>query len=74
MPSWLIQLLVGLVIKIGMPLLLKKFPWIPKEAQDILNALADDLNTQKQAILEVKREAHRKVIKACTVGCATELK
>lgn len=43
MPAWLISLLVSLAFKIGMPLLLKRFPGIPQWVVDIILKLETNM-------------------------------
>lgn len=74
MPSWLVQLLVGLAIKIGVPALVKYFPKIPSEIIAVINELLDALKKPETDKAEAKRSAIRKVKECSGVACKSELK
>lgn len=68
MPAWLLNLLVQLVIKLGLPALIKRFPGLPAELwaliEEILRHVAGSGNpSAATALLRVK-------VKECTgAGC-----
>lgn len=74
MPTWLINALVGIAIKIGVPWLVKKFPWIPKEIVDIINELVEQLKNPNVSNSVAKKTAMRQVKEFCTTGCSPQIK
>ena len=81
MPAWLLNMLISLAFKIGMPLLLKKLPWLPKEIVPILEGAVGEAATasSKEEKKQVVREAKKRVRAARsrrepTVGAAPDLK
>lgn len=74
MPTWLILLLIKLAIKFGSAWLLKKFPWLPKEVQDIIEWLLEQLKKPNVSNSVAKKKAIHN-IKACYgIGCPIDLK
>ena len=61
MPTWLINLFVTIAIKIGVPWLIKKFPWIPSNVVDVINELIDELKKPEVSNSVAKKQAIRKV-------------
>ena len=73
MPSWLLNLLVSLAIKVGMPYLLKYLPWIPQEVMVIIEKLLNDLQKPDTSNSMAKKAALRDVKQYCSgVGCASD--
>jgi hypothetical protein len=68
MPAWLISLLVSLAVKVGVPILIKKLPWIPKEVVDIITKLIEDL--EKAPTPESKKEAKALALKQVRAHCS----
>ncbi len=68
MPVWLINLLVSLAIKVGLPYLLKAFPWIPQEVMAIINKLIEDLKDPKLSNSVSRKKALAKVRKQLQVS------
>lgn len=74
MPTWLINALVVIAVKIGMPWLIQKFPWIPKEIVDVINQLVEQLKNPNVSNSVAKKIALKEVRDICTSGCAPQLK
>ena len=72
MPAWLVELLVNLALKVGIPFLVEKFNWIPVEfwrvVQDLLSHVNDHPNKQ-EAIQNVRAQ-----LECIGVGCAPKPK
>jgi len=60
-PAWLINLLVSLAIKIGLPYVAKLFPWLPKEILAIIEELLNDLTNPDISNSSAKKRALRKM-------------
>lgn len=73
MPIWLIQLIVTLAVKFGVPFILKRFPSIPAEVIKIIEELIAKLTDQKAEKQVLIAEAKQKV-KAICEGPHCELK
>lgn len=54
LPVWLIDFLISLALRFGIPWLLLQFPWLPKNLQAILQELVDKIQGHKQAIQIVR--------------------
>lgn len=74
MPAWLIQILVGIALRFGIPYLLKKFPWLPQNLKEIIEQLIAEITEGKQKIKTAKTSAKRKLEECFGVGCSTSLK
>lgn len=61
MPSWLLQIIVTLAVKIGVPALLKYFPKLPPYILDIINKLLADLGNPKVSNSVAKKQALSKL-------------
>lgn len=68
MPSWLVTIIINyilpLAVKLGIPMLLKKFPNLPPEIQQIIEDLIKHLTDPVKPAEEkkvAKREAARKL-------------
>lgn len=61
MPSWLLQLIINLAIKIGVPAIIKYFPKIPAEIIAVINELLAALNNPKVSNSSAKKVALLKV-------------
>jgi len=61
MPAWLIQLLVSLAIKFGIPWLVTKLPWIPTEVVSIINELLENLKDPKVSDSAAKKMAKAQI-------------
>lgn len=72
MPSWLIQLLVGLAIKVGIPYLVKLLPGIPPEVIQVIEELIKQLQGANQTKQAAKQDAHQRIRKVIT-GQAPDL-
>lgn len=57
MPAWIIQILVSLAIKIGVPALAKLIPSLPQQVIDIINALLAALKTPDASNSSAKKTA-----------------
>lgn len=68
MPAWIINLLVTLAIKLGLPWVIKKLPWIPAEVINIIEELLGDLKSPEKSNSASKKVAIRKV-KAYCANC-----
>lgn len=71
MPNWIINMLVNLAVKIGLPWLMKKFPGLPSEVWALIEGIlsyihaADD---KSQALAQVKA-----AVKVCEgISCHLE--
>ena len=73
MPSWLINALVSIAIKVGLPWVIQNFPGIPQQVIDIINELLKNLQDPSQSNSAAKKQALA-AVKACTVGCEAEVK
>lgn len=60
MSPWL-SILISIAVKLGMPWLLKAFPWIPASVVAEVQALIDALTQQK---LAAKRARRQKILDA----------
>lgn len=75
MPAWLISLLLSLALKLGLPWLLQKFPWIPAEIAQIIQDLIDKINGLKAEKKELVLNAHKEIKRACEGPlCPTDTK
>lgn len=74
MPAWLLQILITIAIKIGVPALLKYFPGVPQQVVDIINQLLDSLKDPKQSNSAAKKIAISSVKDFCTTGCESDTK
>jgi len=74
MPTWLINVLVTAAVKIGVPWLIQKFPWIPKEVVEIINQLVEQLKNPNVSNSVAKKTALKEVKEFCTTGCSPQLK
>lgn len=61
MPTWLLNLLIQLAIKIGVPALIKYFPKVPAEIIVIINELLDSLKKPDVSNSAAKKVAIAKV-------------
>lgn len=61
MPAWLIQLIITLAVKFGLPWILKKFPGIPPEVMKVIEELLGNLATHKEEKAKLVAEAKEKV-------------
>jgi hypothetical protein len=62
MPNWLINILIDLALKVGVPYLLKLFPWLPQNLMDIIQNFIDDIkghSTARKATVVATREAFK---------------
>lgn len=66
MPVWLIQILITLAIKFGLPWILKKFPSIPPEVIKIIEELIQKLEGHKEEQKALVAEAKKKALQVCT--------
>lgn len=70
MPIWLWKLIFSIALKLGVPFLLKRFPWVPKEVLQILEELMSDLKLSKAT----KRTAYSRAktkMRECSGGSGT---
>lgn len=75
MPGWLISLLISLVLKLGVPWLLRRFPGLPPGIREILEKLIEDLRQAKADKQELVKKAKQDIKDKCSgVGCPTDLK
>lgn len=79
MPAFLLDLLISLALKFGVPWLLSKFPFLPSNLKDILQQLIDDVkkskDEHKEAVADARSEAKSRIKKECFgVGCAIDTK
>lgn len=61
MPAWILNLLIQLAIKVGVPALVKYFPKIPSEIIAIINELIDALKQPEVSNSAAKKSAMAKV-------------
>ena len=73
MPNWLLQIIVTLAIRVGVPELVKLFPKIPQEVIDIINKLLDALNNPTVSNSSAKKMAISQV-RDYVVGQAPDTK
>lgn len=64
MPAWIIQLIVSLAVRLGLPWVLKRFPFIPAEVQKIIEELVKNLTEHKSEKKVLVSKAKQK-ISAC---------
>ena len=64
MPAWLIQLLISLAIKIGLPALIKYIPQIPSEVVQIIEELLNNLKKPDVSNSAAKKTAQLRVREA----------
>lgn len=74
MPGWLINIIVTIAVKVGLPWVIKKFPGIPQEILAVIVQLIEDLNNPGKSNSISKKVALNRVSKLCTVGCENKLK
>lgn len=74
MPGWLINIIVTLAVKVGLPWVIKKFPGIPQEIIAIIAQLINDLSNPEKSNSISKKVALNRVSELCTVGCENKLK
>lgn len=73
MPFWVL-ILIRLAIKLGLPWLITKFPWIPKEIIAIIEKLIGEIKTAKYEQKNTVRAAKRRALDRCAgVACPTDL-
>ena len=71
-PPWLVKYLLNLAVSYGVPWLLTKLPWLPKDIGDVLSKLIDEIkeSNSKDERKAAKARAHQKLMDRCTgVGC-----
>jgi hypothetical protein len=61
MPSWLIQILVTIAIKVGIPYLAKLIPGIPQSVIDVIEQLLSDLQDPKKSNSASKKRALKRI-------------
>jgi len=74
MPGWLINIIVTIAVKVGLPWVIKKFPGIPQEILAVIVQLIEDLNNPGKSNSVSRKVALSRVSKLCTVGCENKLK
>lgn len=57
MPAWLIQIIVTLAIKFGVPYIVKLFPKIPDQVIDIIDTLLEQLKDPNVSDSSAKKTA-----------------
>lgn len=57
MPAWLINIIVSLAIKVGIPWVVQHIPGIPQAVIDIITQLLNDLNNPKVSNSAAKKMA-----------------
>lgn len=71
MPVWL-HILVSIALKLGMPWLLKMFPWIPEsviaELQKLIDALSEDKKAHRASRANKIRSAKVRIQRSCALG------
>lgn len=72
MPSWLIELLVTLAAKVGIPYLTEKLNWVPKEFWAIVQDVLSHIKSQPDKTAAV--QSVRAQLQCAGIGCAPELK
>lgn len=78
MPGWLVTILLNVVlpmaIKLGVPQLVALIPKLPQEVQDIIKALADAISNHNQEVAIHKANAIAKIKDLAVTGLAPEIK
>ncbi len=74
MPGWLINIIVTIAVKVGLPWVIKKFPGIPQEILAVIVQLIEDLNNPGKSNSVSRKVALSRVSELCTVGCDNKLK
>lgn len=73
MPSWFWTFLIDLAVKLGLPWLMAKFPWLPKELKDIIEELLKNIGQLNDQKVLAVRTAKRKIRAHCSgVACVTD--
>lgn len=74
MPIWLINLLISLAIKLGLPYLMEKFPNLPKSIWDLIAELLKHIHGAQDKVAEVAKA--RLILREHCYGpgCPTDLK
>lgn len=74
MPVWMINLLISLAVKWGLPWLLAKFPLLPPWLEQIIEKIIEDLKQENADKKQIIKEAHNQVRQACSgSACPTDL-
>ena len=79
MPTFLVNLLISLIVKFGLPYVLTwlhdRFPWIPiATVRPVLDELVENLKAHKEAKKETMQSAKQKMRECLGVACPVELK
>lgn len=69
MPAIIVQILITLALKFGLPWILTKFPGIPASVIQIIEKLIEDLQNHKMAKKELLDQAKEKALNACKGSC-----
>lgn len=73
MPVWLIELLISLALKFGLPYLIKAFPSLPKEVWEVVETILKAVQSAENP--QDKAKEIRTAVNQCTgVGCPPETK
>lgn len=70
-PAWLLKLLITIAVNLGLPWLLKAFPWIPKAVIDAIEAALNEIKPVKAQLKDAKQAAIEKCV---GVACAANTK
>lgn len=74
MPVWLINILISLAIKFGVPWLMAKFPLISPAVQQIIDGLLSDLQSHSQQKAQIVSGAKEQIRKVCSgTTCPTDV-
>lgn len=74
MPVWLINILVNIAIKVGLPWVVQKFPKLPQEIVDIISELLEQLKNPNISNSVANKQAIARVNEFCTSGCEAKIK
>lgn len=74
MPTWLINIIVTLAVKVGLPWVVQKFPKMPQEIIDIISQLLEQLKNPTVSNSVAKKQALTRVKEFCTAGCEATTK
>lgn len=68
MPAWIITLLVSMAIKLGLPYLIKKLPWLPADVWGIIEEILKHIQGAEDKAAAVEKIGA--AVRGCTgTGC-----
>lgn len=65
MPAWIINIIITLAVRFGLPWLLKLLPWLPAEAERVIEELLENLKIHRAEKKEVVSAAKEKIKTVC---------